>query len=177
MIHVAITRRVRAGREKEFEAALRRFFRDALDEPTTSGASLITPGPGTASREFGILRSFPDAASKDAFYASETYLRWEREVADLVEGVPAKHDLHGLEAFFRSEPDAPPAWKMAFLTWLAVNPAVWIWANLVPRAAPMPPLLELFVVNAFVVATLTWVFMPGLTRLFRAWLRAPNGSR
>lgn len=173
MIHVAITRQVRAGREHEFEDALRRFFREALDEPSTSGASLILPVPGSGSNEYGVLRSFPNEAAKEAFYRSETYRRWQREVAPLVEGEARKHELHGLEAFFRTDAIAqPPAWKMAVLTWLAVNPAVWIGSRVVPGAlGPMPPLLELLAVNAFVVATLTWAFMPVLVRAFGPWLR------
>lgn len=173
MIHVAITRRVRRGHEHEFEQALRRFFRAALDESTTAGASLILPAPDSGSNEYGVLRSFQDDAAKEAFYHSDTYRRWEREVAPLVEGEPSKHDLHGLEAFFRSDAASqPPVWKMALLTWLAVNPAVWIWSQAVPRVLDTTsPWVLLPVTNVFVVATLTWAFMPALVRAFGWWLR------
>lgn len=173
MIHVAITRRVRAGRELEFEQALRRFFRAALDESSTLGASLILPGPDSGSNEYGVLRTFQDDAAKEAFYRSDTYRRWEREVAPLVEGEVSKHDLHGLEAFFRSDTvRQPPVWKMAVLTWLAVNPAVWAWSQLGSQLlGSAPPWVGLLVTNVFVVATLTWAFMPALVRLFGWWLR------
>jgi antibiotic biosynthesis monooxygenase (ABM) superfamily enzyme len=173
MIHVAITRRVRAGHERAFEQALRRFFRAALAESSTLGASLILPAPESGSNEYGVLRSFQDDAAKEAFYRSDTYRRWELEVASLVEGEVNKHELHGLEAFFRSDGlRQPPVWKMAVLTWLAVNPAVWIWSQLGSQPlASAPPWIGLIVTNVFVVATLSWAFMPALVRVFSWWLR------
>jgi antibiotic biosynthesis monooxygenase (ABM) superfamily enzyme len=90
-------------------------------------------------------------------------------------------DIHGLEGFF-VPPAAgrPPAWKMALVTWLAVNPAVYVGSWLVPEVfGSLPPLARLLVTNAFVVASLTWILMPLLTRLFAGWLReapAPEGT-
>ena len=174
MIHVAITRVVRPGREAEFEEKIAEFFHRAEKAPQTGGAYLLRPMGGPRSREYGILRSFTDEKAREEFYGSKLYADWNEAVQDLVEGEPVKRDLHGLEAFFRTgvnEP-APPAWKMALVTWLGVNPAVYVFAILVPVAFGMNhPLIELALVNAFVVASLTWFFMPILTRIFRPWLQ------
>ncbi|MEM9492135.1 MAG: antibiotic biosynthesis monooxygenase [Myxococcota bacterium] len=172
MIHVAITRTVRPGCEEQFEEQLHQFFRAAEDHPGTAGAYLIRPLAGSSSRQYGILRSFIDEAGRDAFYQSELYRRWNESVGDLVEGEPEKRPLHGLEAFFRAGGNtAPPAWKMALLTWIAVNPAVYIFANAVPAVfGEVPMLAELGLVNLGVVAILTWVFMPVLVRLVGPWL-------
>lgn len=79
--------------------------------------------------------------------------------------------LHGMEAFFRAA-DPPPAWKMALLTWIGVNPAVYIFPIAVPALfGRLPMLAELLIVNAFVVASLTWLLMPLLTKLAASWLR------
>lgn len=172
MIHVAIVRRVRRGHEPEFERALRQFFHETLDDPSTSGASFIRPQPGQAANEYGILRSFGDEGARQRFYSSPAYRRWSEQVAPLVEGEP-KHDaIRGLEGFFRAHGVvAPPRWKMAVVTWLAVNPAVWIWTSIVPGAlGELPKVAEVTVVNTLVVATLTWVFMPALVRTLRRWL-------
>ena len=81
-----------------------------------------------------------------------------------------------VELHLHFEGAAPPAWKMAVLTWIAVNPAVYIFANGVPRIfGVLPPLVELLVVNLFVVATLTWAFMPLLGWAFAGWLQ--GGAR
>jgi antibiotic biosynthesis monooxygenase (ABM) superfamily enzyme len=80
-----------------------------------------------------------------------------------------------MEAFFRAgHAVAPPLWKMALVTWLGVDVAVYVFSNVIPALVMLPGLLSMLVVNAFVVAALTWVIMPLLTRLFGGWLsRSP----
>jgi antibiotic biosynthesis monooxygenase (ABM) superfamily enzyme len=169
-LHVAVTRKVRPGMETAFESAIHEFFEQASELPGTTGAYLLRPLG--QDRSYGILRAFDSDADRDAFYASEVFKRWDDRVAPLVEGPAERRPMHGLEAFFRGAGD-PPAWKMAVLTWLAVNPAVWIWANGVPSVyGGLPPLVELVVVNFFVVVTLTWAFMPFLVHAFQGWLSA-----
>ena len=171
MVHVAIMRVVRPGREREFEALIQNFFEEAARQPGVCGAYLIRPFAGTHSHEYGILRSFATEADRDRFYSSEVYRQWNDAVAPLVEGGPERRHLHGLEAFFRGGAP-PPRWKMAVLTWIAVSPAVYIFSNAVPAVfGELPMLASLLVVNAFVVASLTWVFMPILTKLFHGWLQ------
>lgn len=175
-VHIAILRKVRPGRHDAFERALQDFFGAAAHEPGVDGAHLIRPLPGRDDREYGILRSFASDADMRRFYASELYRRWQATVAPLVEGEPRKRQLHGLEAFFR-EDQAPPAWKMAVLTWVGVNPAVYIFSELVSLAfGDLPVLWGLLLVNVFVVASLTWFFMPVLTRLFQRWLQVPPAA-
>jgi len=172
-VHIAILRKVRPGQHEAFERALQDFFGVAAREPGVDGAHLIRPLPGRDDREYGILRSFASDADMRHFYASDLYRRWQDTVAPLVEGEPRKRELHGLEAFFR-EDQTPPAWKMALLTWVGVNPAVYLFSALVSRLfGELPMLWGLLLVNVFVVASLTWCFMPLLTRLFRRWLLGP----
>lgn len=178
MIHVAITRTIRPGREAEFERRVSVFFAEAERDPGVEGAYLLRPVDDD-SRTYGVVRSFSDEAARDRFYASELYQDWTQSVAPLVEGDVHKRDIQGLEGLFvRPEHGGPPPWKMAIVTWVGVNPAVYVSANLVPWVAgAMPPLLELLVVNAFVVASLTWLLMPALTRLVGGWLHsAPSSS-
>jgi len=170
-VHEVIMRVVRSGREREFEALIEQFFRQAAQEPGVLGSYLIRPISGSQPRNYGILRSFHAPEHRDQFYGSELYRQWNESVAPLVEGEPQRHHLHGLEAFFPG-PDGPPVWKMAVLTWVAVNPAVYVFANGVPMVfGNLPMVAGLLVVNAFVVAALTWVLMPILTKLFKGWLQ------
>ena len=171
MVHVAIMRVVRPGSERDFEVQIERFFEEAARQPGVCGAYLIRPFAGSHSREYGVLRSFASEEDRDRFYASDLYRRWNEAVAQLVEGGPQRRELHGLEAFFREHAPPPPTWKMAVLTWVGVNPAVYIFSNAVPALfGDLPMLIGLLVVNAFVVASLAWGFMPALTKLFRRWL-------
>ena len=169
-VHVAIQRAVKPGREAEFEQAIARFFERAEDEPGSAGAYLVRPFDGSARQEYGVLRSFDSREAMERFYRSPLYQEWTETVGPLVDGEPSLRELHGLEAFFRA-PSQPPAWKMALVTWLGVNPAVYLSAEAVSRTGlETPPLVELMLVNVLVVAGLTWVIMPLFTRWFRGWL-------
>lgn len=170
-VHVAIVRMVRDGCEVEFESRIGGFFGASAQQPGVCGAHLIRPIAGTGSREYGILRSFRSDEDMRRFYDSDVYRQWQAAVSPLVEGEARRHQLHGLEAFFGGD-EPPSQWKMALITWIGVNPAVYIFSQAVPAAfgkLPMPA--ELLVVNVFVVASLTWVFMPLLTRLLHRWLQ------
>jgi antibiotic biosynthesis monooxygenase (ABM) superfamily enzyme len=172
-IHVAITRRVRPGREIEFQEALGEFFKESFAHSAVLGATLLVPPPDSASREFGILRTFRDEQQRDAFYASALFQSWEAKARKLTEGEPEYRTLHGLEAWFRSPGPPPPRWKMAVVTFAGVYPLTSalppLFMGLLPR---VHPLLVNVAVTGLIVALLSWVVMPLLTRLFRRWLHA-----
>lgn len=171
-VHLAITRQVKPGMERAFEEALREFARESLRAPGTTGVHLIGPVPGSVSGEYGILRSFESDAACQAFYDSEMFRQWDDEASQFVIGGWTRRRLQGLEAFFQGvEGGPPPKWKMAVVTWLGVFPAVLLWSWVVPKVlSGGPSLITTAIVNAFVVATLAWVAMPLLTRVFSTWL-------
>jgi len=71
-----------------------------------------------------------------------------------------------------AQPARPPRYKLALLTWGAAYPVITvILALLGPEMANWPLGLRTLVVSVLMVATLTWLVMPGLTRLLRSWLR------
>jgi antibiotic biosynthesis monooxygenase (ABM) superfamily enzyme len=171
-IHVAITRRIKAGHEQEFQTALKEFFAISLGHSGVNGAALIVPPPGSGSAEYGIIRSFASAAERDAFYASGLYAEWKKRVAPLSEGEPQTRELHGLEAFFRGNNSSPPPrWKMAIATYLGVVPVIMTLAlTLAPLIRSWNFVLYNLVFNACVVVLLTWVVMPLITRSLHPWL-------
>jgi antibiotic biosynthesis monooxygenase (ABM) superfamily enzyme len=170
-IHIAIARRVRPGCEAEFQHALRAFFQTSFAHGGVQGASMLTPTPGSDSREYGILRTFANEQERDAFYASSMFKAWEERARTLTEGEPVYRQLHGLEAWFRSPQSPPPRWKMALVTFLGVFPTAAI-LNLTLGAAirPWPFILSSVVFNGCMVALLTWVVMPLVTRALPGWL-------
>ncbi|MBL9139909.1 MAG: antibiotic biosynthesis monooxygenase [Verrucomicrobiales bacterium] len=172
-IHVAITRRVRPGREAEFQQALRDFFQASFDHGGVLGATMIVPSPGSDSREFGILRTFADERERDAFYASPLFKSWETRCTPLTESNSWTYQpLHGLEAWFRSPHPPPPKWKMAVATFLGVLPvAMFLSVTLGPWIKDWPFLVRNAVFNAAVVTILSWLVMPVVTRLLRGWLQ------
>jgi antibiotic biosynthesis monooxygenase (ABM) superfamily enzyme len=171
-IHVAITRRIKPGCEQEFQTALKEFFARSLAESGVHGAAMLVPPPGSSSSEYGIIRSFASAAERDAFYISPLYLEWRNRIAPISESDPQIRQLHGLEAFFRQgNPSPPPRWKMAIATYLGVVPVIMTLAlTLAPLIRSWNFVLNNLVFNACVVALLTWVVMPLITRALRGWL-------
>ena len=172
-VHVAITRRVKPGREEAFEEAIRSFFADSLKDEASLGAQLLRPLPGTNNRAYGILRSFANKNDRDRFYQSESFRRWEEAVKPFVEEDYSRRDLHGLEAFFENPSllSKPPRWKMALLTWLGVWPTVLLMSALTSSLlSGLTPWLANGLFNLMMVAALTWIVMPLLTRLARPWL-------
>jgi uncharacterized protein len=177
-VHIAITLNVRKTRIGEFERALADYARQSLAEPGATGVHCIYPPPGSASTEYGIMRSFASARERDAFYDSPAFKDWLTLIEPMVEGKSARRQLSGLEAWFRDgQEPLPPRWKMALLTW----PAVWfvsmlVRAVLAPALGPsVPSAIESGLVTAGVVATLTWVAMPFLVKLARPWLHPQKG--
>ncbi|TLD71398.1 antibiotic biosynthesis monooxygenase [Phragmitibacter flavus] len=178
-VHIAVVRRVRPERVKDFEAALGDFARVSLAEPGARGIQCLYPAPGAKVQEYGIMRTFANAAARDAFYASEAYHRWEKTIEPMVEGTLQIRELHGLEAWFRHASDGspPPRWKMALLTWLAVWPvSMGIAALVLPLLGGlMHKVLVSGVIAAGITATLTWVAMPVLVKAAHGWLH-PNSE-
>jgi len=178
-IHVAITRRVKPGREADFQQALREFFQTSFDHGGVLGATMIVPPPGSDSREFGILRTFANEMERDDFYASPAFKAWERKCEPLTESNSwSTRPLHGLEAWFRSPHNPPPKWKMAVTTFLGVFPLAMILnLTLGPAIREWPFVLRNAVFNASVVALLSWVVMPVVTRLLHGWLQPESQTK
>lgn len=169
-VHVAITRKVLPGKEKEFKEALHRFMGESFKHDGVHGASIITGPEGDDDREIGILRTFKNKKERDAFYQSEHFRKWE-EYASTVTEQPVYRELNGLEAWFRSS-GAPPRWKMALITLCGVFPTS-VFLNLVvgPLLKTLPLLVRLLIIAAAMVGILTWLVMPVLTRTFKKWLK------
>jgi antibiotic biosynthesis monooxygenase (ABM) superfamily enzyme len=95
---------------------------------------------------------------------------WQQRVAPLTEGDASRRTLTGLEAWFRSG-SPPPRWKMALATLAGVYPTSIALALTVGEATQTLPLLARSLAFAIcMVASLTWVVMPLITRALRGWL-------
>jgi uncharacterized protein len=178
-IHIAITMRVRRPYAAEFERALKDFAGRSLAEPGARGVQCLYPPPGSASTEYGILRSFANAANRDAFYASSFFKDWLARIAPMVEGESTRRQLYGLEAWFRdSKEPMPPRWKMAVLTWIAAWPVSTFVSMIVVLALGrnISQFVQGALVAAGLVIILTWVAMPFLVRIARPWLHAKSSA-
>jgi antibiotic biosynthesis monooxygenase (ABM) superfamily enzyme len=83
--------------------------------------------------------------------------------------------LTGLETWFtlpnRPGLPAPPRYKMLVVSGITIFVLInLINLLLMPLIGPLPALLRTFVVTVVMVAIMTYVAMPRMTKLFRGWL-------
>lgn len=177
-VTVVVTRRVRAGREADYETWLARLQAAARGLPGYLGVTTQRPAPGTPRDYVSVIR-FASLAALQAFEASEMRRRALAEVVDLVEADATRQRLSGLEFWFTPPPGTvvpmPSRPRMAlvmtlvvFVLVLTIGGAVNALAALLPFTVPAP--LRLLVTIAIEVALMTWWLMPWLTRRLARWI-------
>ena len=169
-----VRRRVRRGAEQAFEAAMREFIGFALAFPGNQGINVLRPEAGSSS-VYTVVDRFADPAARHAFKMTPEYAAWMKRLGELTDGDPQIQEIGGLGGWF-TPPGLPremvPArLKMACVTFLGVYPLTSVLPPLFESVLPdLHPLVRNVFVTASVVAALSWLVMPALTRLFRPWL-------
>jgi uncharacterized protein len=169
------SRRVKPGREREFEEWVSGILTAANDFPGYLGSEVLRPSDGAEDDEYRIVFRFDHASNLHAWENSDERQRWLRKSRPLLHEEEKVRVLTGLETWFtlpsKSGEPAPPRYKMAIVTWLAVFPVVAVifsvfghWLNL------LPTLVRTLVFTAVMVTLMTYVIMPRMTRLFSFWL-------
>jgi uncharacterized protein len=173
-VTVLYSRRVKPGREADFEAWARGIVAAARQFPGHLGASVLD-APG--SREYHILFTFADRRSLRAWLDSDERRRWLVRVGELLEADRGLQQLTGLETWFKLPGSnvptmtPPPRWKMWLVSLVAVYPLVLAFQVLVvPRMARLPLPLRALVFPLVLLTLITFVVMPMVTRALRRWL-------
>jgi antibiotic biosynthesis monooxygenase (ABM) superfamily enzyme len=172
--HIA-TRRAKPGREADYESLISELFAVMRQQPGFRGAELIPPT--VAGGDYQVVTHFDSEEALAAWDASRErsgLLGRLREVAD---GEPDYCRLAGLEAWFAPVvvPASmhPPRHRMALVTWLGIWPTVslvlWLLGPLWQRLH-LPYLLVTALNTLLIVAVMTFVVMPRLTRWMRGFL-------
>jgi antibiotic biosynthesis monooxygenase (ABM) superfamily enzyme len=168
-----IRRRIKAGAEARFEKLMQEFIVFVLSQPGTLGMNVIRPSPG--SRDYTVLEYFASDADRRLFTSSNEYRAWMQRLREVCETAPEIQEMGGL-AFWFTPPDKsvlklPSTLKMASVTLLGVYPLTIFFPGIVNPLTPGWPLwLQGLIMAPLIVAALTWVVMPVLTRLFGKWL-------
>lgn len=177
-VTVIIRRRVKAGREADYEQWLRRLQADARQLPGYLGVTTQRPGP-SGEREYVSAVRFESLDHLRAFERSDLRQRHLAEVGDMVEGDAAWQELTGLEFWFSPPPGTvvpqPSRPRMAlvmivvvFTLVLVIGSAVNAAFALLPFGTPYP--LRLLVTIAIEVVLMTWWLMPLVTRRLAPWI-------
>ncbi len=168
------SRRVKRGREREFEEWVSGILAAANDFPGYLGSEVLRPGDAPGDDEYRIVFRFDRESNLRAWENSEERRRWLRKAEPLIHEERV-HVLTGLETWFtlpwKAGEPSPPRYKMAIVTWLAVFPLITVILVLFgPLLGLLPMLLRTLVLTAVMVSLMTYVIMPRLTRLFSFWL-------
>jgi uncharacterized protein len=177
-VTVVITRRVKAGRQADYETWLAQLQQDARGLPGYLGVTTQRPTPGGPPEYVSAVR-FASLNDLRAFERSEVRRLALLSVAPLVEGDAAWQQLTGLEFWFTPPPGTvvpqPSRERMVmlligvvFFMVLGIGGLVsWLAAQL-PWDLPYP--LRLLVTIALEVPLLTYLVMPRLTRHLASWI-------
>ena len=166
-----MNRRVKTGREGDYEDCERRVIQAARRFPGYIGEATISP-EGTESNAKQLVCCFDSVAALDNWEKSEAMSRLVDEVC--MYSTQDHEKTKGLEAWFElpgtRKARAPPKWKMITVTFLVAYvvslAARWL---LMPFLGSWP----LYVSNLVIAAILVTAFytgMPRLGTLLRGWL-------
>jgi uncharacterized protein len=171
-VTVAVTRRLRDGCDAAYEAWVHEAARVAGAFPGHLGViSLRQPG----SRDATLVFRFDSQAHLEDWDRSAQRTELVARAEALSERT-ARVDRTGLEAWF-SLPEfdhlpAPPRWKMMLCSWATAFPILQVLDRTLGRyvLASLPGLLRGALVGLSMIAVLTYVAMPFVTRQLAGWL-------
>jgi antibiotic biosynthesis monooxygenase (ABM) superfamily enzyme len=168
-ITVTVARDVDPGREQDFEEWAAGILHEATKYRGFLGAGILRPGPND--RTWHIVYRFKDQVSLRDWENSSTRAEWLSKADEMMEET-ARHRVSGLETWFElpgRTAKAPPKWKMAVVTVLAIYPIVIVYGTLA-KGITLPFTLRAALQVLVLVLLMTWVVMPRMTRWFRNWL-------
>ena len=167
------SRRIEPGREGEFEDWISGILAAVKAFPGYLGSEVLRPN-NSDDDEYRIIYRFDHASNLERWEESDERRRWLDKAEPFVREQKV-HRLTGLETWFtlpsRTGEPAPPRYKMAVVTWLAVFPTVLVIFTLFgPLLNLLPTVLRTLLFTLTMVTLMTYVIMPRMTRLFSFWL-------
>ena len=173
-VTVVISQVVKPGCEQAYEQWMKGISRDAQMFKGHIGVTVLRPQKGSGP-EYAIILRFDCYANLKKWMESDVRQEWVAKSKQLVQEVPNVQLLSGMETWFTlpSKPlkKPPPRYKMAILTWVAVyvllNILTYVFA---PVIRVLPAFIGQLMISVIMVALLTYVVMPQITRIFYKWL-------
>ncbi len=174
IVTVIVSRRVKLGREKEFEEWAVGISLEAQKFEGFLGTKNIQPSSITNFNSVVIIK-FDRYKNLKKWEDSPIRANWIKKSASFTEGDVHIQKLTGLEYWFTLPKTPlqtpPPRYKMAIVTFLALFPTI-NFVNLILK--PLPDIFQGIVYLAISVIVsvilMTYVIMPLMIRLFKPWL-------
>jgi antibiotic biosynthesis monooxygenase (ABM) superfamily enzyme len=171
---VDILQRVKPGCETAFEAVLADLIEAAKSFEGHLGVNVFCP-TDRLNPEYRIVFKFDRISHLKQWEISAIRQKLLKRADRLTVGAGQVSVLTGLETWFTlpQKPGLPPPsrYKMMVISGLTI----YILINLinllvVPLITPLPALLRTFIVTLLMVAIMTYIAMPRMTKLFAGWL-------
>lgn len=171
---VDVLQRIKPGCEAAFEAVLAELIEAAMACEGHLGVNVFRPSDPDHP-EYRIVFKFDRISRLKQWEASPIRQRLLNRASQFTEGPGQYAMLTGLETWFtlphRPGLPAPPRYKMMVVSGITIYVLInLINVILVPLIGPLPALLRTLVVTVVMVAVMTYVAMPRMTKLFRRWL-------
>ena len=170
-----ISRRVRPGRQDDYDNWLRTSLMPALAQHKGyEGVTILRPGE-TPSKEYVIIQRWSDYECLKAWVESDERRDVLAESEPFAESGPSIRKETGLEVWFQLPGETrikpPPRYKMALLIWMVIAPLT-LEANalLGPALSDIPFVPGTYLRAGVVVLVMTYLAMPLARKLFARWL-------
>lgn len=173
-VTVDILQRVKPGCEGAFETVLADLIEAAKSFDGHLGVNVFRPAE-RSNLEYRIVFKFDYLSNLKRWESSAIRQKLLSRASRLTVGAGQLSILTGLETWFTlpNQPGTvpPPRYKMMVISGLTI----YLLINLInflilPIITPLPPLLRTFVITLLIVAIMTYVAMPRMTKLFAWWL-------
>jgi antibiotic biosynthesis monooxygenase (ABM) superfamily enzyme len=176
-VTVVVTRKVKRGREPEYEDWLRRLLEESKSMEGYLGATIQKPAAGSS--EYTSIFRFDSVDNLRKFEESELRAKYLREVVDYVDEDAIWKKFTGLEFWF-SPPKGtviaqPSRFRMALVMIAVVFGLVLSIGQIVGMvAAGVPSYIRLFATISIEIFLMTYVLMPHITRVLAKWIYPPS---
>lgn len=173
-VTIIISRVVKPGCQEVFEVSLKGISEEVKKFAGYMGGNLIRPADGSKLEYVNIFR-FDSYENMHAWEISEVRKKWLMKLDALVERESKPQVITGLEYWFtlpeKPLEKPPPRHKMAVLIWLAVFPILLVLPPAIRNLLHgFPDILVIAAISCAMVAIMTFIIMPLLTRCFARWL-------
>ncbi|WP_455353063.1 antibiotic biosynthesis monooxygenase [Streptomyces sp. SYSU K217416] len=171
-VTLLFARQVEPGFEDAFEKWARGILDAAAAFPGHLGHGLFRPA--TDGAPWFLVHRFRDSAAYRRWQDSPERAEWFANCEGHRHTEIARRELTGMETWFAkpgTTRPAPPRWKMAISSGLAIFPISLLGnAVLGPYLSVLPLVARTAVFTVLFSVLMTYVAMPGVSRLLRRWL-------
>lgn len=172
-VTITISREVKPGCEAKFEKLISEVSSTADGFPGHLGTNLFRPSGKT--KEYRIIYKFDCMSHFHAWQTSKIRADYYKKIRPLIMKPPQIQVLTGLETWFdlpgQGALVAPPRYKMAMVSWLAIYPLViLILECLSPILNPLPIPARAAIITLIAIPSMTYILMPQMSKWFSKWL-------